>query len=123
MQHILGIKAVIAQFVEQYLISGEVGHLRPGVANLFHGQQKCGLGYLVFVKSIFRISVWTYGEGDAQMWIPAEQFVRHGQECVCTFLHGKRTFCKYICGHLVTVGHHAIVLLEPIADVGSQGDE
>lgn len=124
MYHVLGIEAIVAQFIHEILIDGEVLHL-VGIALLqgVDGEEEGRFGELIVMLSVAEMADGGDGEGEEDLAVggPLVEAVDEMAPLVDDLLDGEAAACEVAGGETVTVGDHfPFPLIDP---GGTPGDE
>lgn len=102
MEHVLGVEAVVAQFVHHELVGRKVG--RPQLAAQPVGsEQERRLGQLALVVAILAVADGTDGDDDLHVGAAATQRVDSLGKIVDALVYGQYFFLKQVGGPLLAV--------------------
>ena len=105
MQHIRGVKAVVAQVVYQQLVSREISHARQHVAHNVSSYPQHRLAHRVQRQGIFQMPHGAYRHHKAQLRVDAPQIIVGFGQRVDDFVRGQQFPYEQVGRLLVAVAH------------------
>ena len=130
MNHVGGIEAVIAQFIEQDFVGREIigkAPTRPprgeGTCYLINRQEQFCLAKLILMQSVTLMTNGTDGKNHMKMGIDTLKQLKEGFPCISNVVSRKTLASEKRIGLLVTIGNQHAIFLQTINIGSAESDD
>ena len=122
-EHVVGVVAVVAEFVEDDLVGGEVVDVGEALAQGVDGEEKSGLAELVAVGAVLPVADGADGEEYLEGGVGLQEFVKKVGVVGDDVLDGEAVALEFPGGNLVAVGDDDAAADVAVDPGGTPGDD
>ena len=123
MEHIGCVEPVVAEFVEDDFVCGEIGDCGVFFGYPVCREEQCTLGELAAVIAVFAIAYRADSEEDMHVWLGLQEQVHSTTEVVGALVHGQTLLGEKVGRTFLAVIDNLASLAKPIDAVGAEGED